>query len=99
MSLFTIRVELHNASWNDYLLLAQRLAARGIVDVIQSDEGVWYKLPPAEYNYEGNASLSAVQQVAGEVASSVSARFALLVSECAQRGWQGLQVVKASSAA
>src|SRR5262245_42614747 len=60
MSSYTIRVELHDASWQQYIDLANDLARKGITDQILASDGNIYKMPPAEYNYEGNAYIDAV---------------------------------------
>jgi 2,4-dienoyl-CoA reductase-like NADH-dependent reductase (Old Yellow Enzyme family) len=99
MSAYTIRVELHNATWNDYVNLATKLAAQGVVDVIKGDDGTWYKLPPAEYNYEGDAAIAVVRTVVANIAAQVSSRFAVFVTEALRREWQGLEAVRRASAA
>lgn len=99
MNTYTIRVELHDASWDDYITLAAKLAHQGVVDVIKSDDGNWYKMPPAEYNYEGSADIHQVRTVVATIAAQVVVRYAVFVTESKRRAWQGLEVVKHSSAA
>ena len=91
MSRYTIRVELHDASWQDYVDLARRLAAHGIVDVIRSDDGRTYKLPPAEYNYQGPATRDQILTVAKDCAASVVSSYAVLVTDAVARTWHGLK--------
>ena len=91
MSLFTIRVELHDASWSDYNALAKQLAQQGVVDVIRGDDGRTYKLPPAEYNYEGNATAEQVRDAVRRVANVTGRQNAVFVSDAICRSWAGLE--------
>jgi hypothetical protein len=94
MALFTVRVVLHdNASWEDYDALHQRLARVGVVDVIRSDDGVWYRLPPAEYNYQGDISANDLRTAVAEIARTVRSSYAVLVTHAYARYWQGLEQI------
>jgi hypothetical protein len=99
MAKFTIRVELHNATWQNYADLAKNLAARGIVDVIRADDGTWYKMPPAEYNYEGNATRDQVLETTKTCTAAVVRSFAVMVTEANGRAWHGLAVVQNAKSA
>lgn len=92
MAKFTIRVELHNATRIDYDDLAKRLARHSITDEILASDGKRYKLPPAEYNYVGNATLDQVYDTVKTVAESVGRKFAILANEVTSRNWVGLQL-------
>jgi hypothetical protein len=94
MTACTIRVELHNATWQNYADLAKGLAALGIYDTIRGDDGKLYRLPPAEYNYEGAGSASAVRDAVQRVAATVVKDFAVLVTEATARVWWNMKVVK-----
>ncbi len=94
MTMFTIRVELHDATWDDYTRLHAQLAARGITDVVVSDQGVKYKMSPAEYNYVGVRTIDDVQQQAEAAARAVGKRHAVFTSEAVTRRWSGLQQVR-----
>jgi hypothetical protein len=89
MSMFTVRVELHSATWQDYTNLAKDLAVKGITDVITADDGKRYKMPPAEYNYVGNESIDAVYNAAVASAVGTGRNHAVLVSEAVRRKWMG----------
>lgn len=94
MALFTIRVVLHdNATWQDYSNLASNMAARGMVDVVVSDDGRKFKLPPAEYTWSGDATIVQVHQAADEAAAKTGKRHAIFVSEATKRWWTGLEQV------
>jgi len=90
MAQYTIRIELHDATWDEYETMYQYLAAQGITDIIISKEGIRYKMPPAEYNYEGNATRSQVLDMAKASAAKVVRSYAVLVTESAGRTWYGL---------
>lgn len=93
MARFTIRIELHDATWDDYVTMYEHLAGFGITDIITSDDGVQYKMPPAEYNYEGNTTRSQVLETAKQCAARVVKSYAVLVTESAGRTWHGLEMV------
>lgn len=93
MARFTVRVELHGATWDDYAALYEQLAAYGITDVIASNEGIAYRMPPAEYNYEGLATRDQVLDAAKACAASVVRSYAVLVTEATARLWHGLERV------
>jgi hypothetical protein len=90
MSHFIVRVELHDASRQHYDLLAKDLARKGITDVITSNAGGHYKLPPAEYCYVGNSSIDDVLNAAEASATQTGKRHAVLVSEAKLIKWNGL---------
>lgn len=99
MSTFTIRVSLQKASWADYVALAKGLAAIGVVDVIRSDDGTWYRLPDAEYHYEGDATSGQIMDAVARVADAVKPPAAVLVTQALRTQWRGLQIIKRASAA
>lgn len=94
-TMFTIRVELHDANWQHYVDLAADLGSKGITDVVTADDGVSYKMSPGEYNYVGAATIEAVYNAAVASAAKTGRRHAVFVSECTQRKWMGLQIVAA----
>ena len=95
MARFTVRVELHRGTWEDYVLLHQLMASRGMHDVIADTDGTKYKLPPAEYNYVGDATRDQVLESARSAAVNVATSYAVLVTEAVGRSWHGLQQVAA----
>lgn len=96
MTMFTIRVELHGAQAHHYASLAQKLAQFGVIDIITSDDGRKWKLPPAEYTYTGNSTLEQVLDAVQGAADAVIASNAVFVTKADSRMWKGLkQVVSA----
>ncbi|MCW0399675.1 hypothetical protein NB688_002756 [Xanthomonas sacchari] len=90
MARYTIRIELHGATWDDYVEMYKYLAAQGITDIITSDDGTRYKMPPAEYNYEGGATRDQVLASAKACAAKVVHSYAVLVTEAIARSWHSL---------
>ena len=90
MASYTIRIELHDATWDEYEEMYEYLAAQGITDIITSDQGVNYKMPPAEYNYTGDAARSQVLEMAKASAARVVQSYAVLVTQSGGRTWHGL---------
>ena len=60
MTACVIRVVLHDATWDEYTKLYEKLAALGIYDVITASNGAVYKMPPAEYYFDGNKTKAEV---------------------------------------
>ncbi len=89
MARYTIRIELRDATWDDYEEMYKHLAAQGISDIIATDDGR-YKMPPAEYNYDGNATRAQVLDMAKAAAGKVVRSYAVLVTESNGRTWHGL---------
>lgn len=94
MARFTVRVVLHDGpTRDDYDQLALALAQRNITDVIFSDDGVGYKMPPAEYQCQGDLTAEQVRQVCAVAAQTTGKRHAILVTEAKTRSWSGLDVI------
>jgi hypothetical protein len=95
MNEFTIRVVLHdNATWSDYTKLQAALSRAAITDEITADDGTVFRLPPAEYNYAGAASLQTIHAAAQAAANSVKLNNSILVTQSSGRLWSGLDVVR-----
>jgi hypothetical protein len=91
---YTTRVELHNASYSDYLDLHVAMASEGFSRLITSDDGVTYHLPTAEYNHSGGIDRSAALAKAKRAAATTGKKAAVLVTESMGRSWEGLEPVK-----
>ena len=91
MSLFTVRIELHDAQWSDYEGLHSAMQRQGFSRRITSDDRQQYHMPWAEYN--GAAALSSLQvlNIAQVAANSTGKKHAVLVTEAKSRSWSGLQ--------
>lgn len=91
MVCFTIRVLLHgNATWFDYAQLSTKLAEHNIIDVITSNDGVKYKLPPAEYQCHSGLSATQARDICVAVAKTIGKSHAVLVTKSKERAWVGL---------
>lgn len=93
MAQFTTRIELHDATWANYDTLHAQMESRGLSRKIKSDDGIWYHLPTAEYNFEGEKTRSQVLDLAKASATATGRKFAVLVTESKGRNWQGLSKV------
>lgn len=93
MADFTIRIVLNDATWDEYEELYQHLAAVGIADEVSSDSGTTYRMPPAEYNFRGNATRAQVLELAIAAAAKVVRKYSVLVTESKGRTWHGLDKV------
>ena len=91
MASFTVRVELHDATRDDYTRLHERMRAQGFSVTIQGSDGALYKLPPAEYRYAGSITAGDVRDKARAVASTVKTGSAVFVTEGAICAWIGLE--------
>jgi hypothetical protein len=98
MAHYIIRVELHDATWQDYVEMAGDLAGKGITDLILGSDGNTYRLSPAEYNYIGSEPIDAVLSAVRASASKTGKRHAVFVTEASCTRWIGLEVVQARRA-
>ena len=90
MTSFTTRIELHDATWNDYEKLHAEMVAQGFVNTIRADDGVTYELPPAEYNFDGDLTRSDVLDRAKTAAGRTNRKYAAIVTQSNGRTWCGL---------
>lgn len=93
MAFFTIRVELHDATRHDYTNLADNLQKIGITDIISNDDGQRFRMPPAEYNYQGTQDIHTIYTAVVGVAKYVGRTYAVFITEGARRIWIGLTPV------
>jgi hypothetical protein len=92
MASFTVRIELHKASWDDYNTLHAAMERRGFSRLVRADDGRTFRLPWAEYDGTGNLTCAQVRDVAQEAANETGKRSSVFVTEAASRAWSGLQV-------
>jgi hypothetical protein len=90
---YTVRVELHRATNDDYEQLHAAMKNVGFSRFITSSDNVKYHLPTAEYNYEGDASRDQVLEKAKRAASTTGLSYAVLVTESNGRTWHNLSKV------
>ena len=93
MTMCTIRIELHDASWQDYINLATYLSQKGITDVIRAYDGSRYKMSGGHYNYLGQKTFDQVYEDAVWCATMVGKRYGLMVSDVSANKWTGLPAV------
>jgi hypothetical protein len=90
---YTVRVELHDASWDDYETLHAAMQNVGFSRTITSADGKKYQLPTAEYDARASQDATQVRQIGSNAAKATGRRFSVLVSASSQRAWLGLQQV------
>ena len=91
MNNFTIRVVLrNNASVADYENLHAQMEARLFYRKIQGGNGIWYDLPPAEYQCVSGGSLDQIRDTVVQIARQVDSNIRVRVTE-GQSAWAGLE--------
>lgn len=89
MPRFTVRIELHDATWEHYQQLYETLAKLGFTDTLETDK-CRFRMPPAEYNYEADITKEEVLAKAKRAAGRVVQSYAVLVTVSGGRTWHGL---------
>jgi len=90
MAKYLVRVELHNATWNDYERLHSEMSHRGFSREVAGDDGRTYQLPTAEYVIHISTGLEEVRALAGGAAKTTGRNFGVLVAEYSRSAWVGL---------
>ncbi|EED4922694.1 DUF2622 domain-containing protein [Salmonella enterica subsp. arizonae] len=90
MTNFTVRIELHSATVDDYEELHKKMKRKGFKRTISNGENISYQLPDAEYNYSGDITRKEVLRKAYDIAETVREDPSVLVTESAGRCWRGL---------
>lgn len=90
MASYLVRVELHDATWDDYDTLHSEMAHRNFSRKIAGDNGRTYQLPTAEYVIQTAATLEAVRALAAQAANATGLNFGVIVAEYSRSAWQGL---------
>jgi hypothetical protein len=91
MASFLVRVELHDADWDDYETLHSQMAARGFSREIAGTDGRAYQLPTAEYVMRTKSGLIDVRKLAAQAATTTSRKFGVIVAEYRRSAWTGLE--------
>ena len=79
MAWYLVRIELHDASSDDYEILHQAMKDAGFLTKIEDDNGIWYKLPTAEYYINSQLSVDNLWAKATVVAETTERSFWLIV--------------------
>ena len=90
MSRYTVRVELHDADEEDYQTLHEAMEELGFTRTIKGHDGNTYRLPSAEYDFEGDIGIETVLDKAKYAAETTTRKCEILVSEALKRKWHGL---------
>lgn len=89
MSRFLTRVELHDASYQDYHNLHSAMEAHGFSRTITASDGQEYSLPTAQYSMVANLTIESVRAHAKTAADSTGREAEVIVTE-GQSAWIGL---------
>ncbi|VWC81131.1 hypothetical protein BCO18175_02732 [Burkholderia contaminans] len=90
MARFIVRVELYNATSEDYENLNTHMADFGLGRKIQNANHVLYDLPSAEFYGESAATREDILDDAKAAAAKVKPSFAVLVTESVASAWYNL---------
>ena len=87
MSKFTVRVELRQATEDDYENLRVEMEERGFSRLLPAGDGGKVLLPPEEYNLDAGWTPEQVLNIAKTLAAATHRSFAVLVTESLSRKW------------
>ncbi len=90
MARFTVRVELHNAESENYTLLYEHMVMQGFSDIITTDKGTKFEMPPGEYNFVGNLTKEQILAKAEFAAGETECEYSILVTQSGGRTWANL---------
>ena len=93
MSKFTVRVELRQATEDDYENLHMEMEERGFSRLLPAGDGGKVLLPPEEYNLDAGWTPDQVLNTVKTVAAATHRPNARLVTESLSRKWFGLEPV------
>ncbi len=94
MNSYTVRVELDSSVYSDFEILHRAMNVNGFKKTINSDDGIEYHLPRAEYDIYTSKSISEVINLAKATVSQTGRKAEILVTESAGRMWSNLKLVK-----
>ncbi|PSL44233.1 hypothetical protein CLV51_10699 [Chitinophaga niastensis] len=94
MSIFIVRVVLHNANETDYNILHSAIEDKGFSRTVLSDDNIEYHLPEAEYYKKGNYIKEQIRDSAVLAAKTTGKKYAVLVTQSDGICWIGLKEVK-----
>lgn len=84
---FIVRIEMQDATWDDYEALHAAMADHGFLKFIQSDDGRVFNLPDAEYHGTTSASCERLRDFIQIVANGVKPGAMVLVTEAGDIAW------------
>ena len=88
MANYVARIELHNASHDDYETLHAAAQRRGLLRTIVASDGKKYQLPTGTYVVENtNATLQQVYDAAEAAATETRKKFWVVVADWSSARW------------
>jgi hypothetical protein len=88
---YTVRVELHGATGEDYETLHSAMEDVGFLRYIADSDGTKYELPTAEYNWSGQKDKHEVRNLAKRAAATTGLEYSILVTKSDGRTWHNLK--------
>lgn len=89
---FITRIELHNATYDNYNQLHRAMENQNFSRLIKSDNGIVYHLPEAEYSCS-SSSIDGVLSAAKIAANSTGCKY--LVFTCEWKQWKSEGLIQA----
>jgi hypothetical protein len=94
MANFIARVELHEASGDDYEQLHANMATKGYSRTIAGSDEKTYQLPTGTYVVRStNVNQATALTAAQEAASATGRNYSIIVADWSEATWSGLPVV------
>jgi hypothetical protein len=84
---FTVRIELHDANWEQYTKLNEKMFQHGFTNSTTEKDSE--QTLPVEYNYNGIVTKKQVLQKAKTIAASIVNKYAVLVTKSNGLTWYG----------
>lgn len=88
MPKFTTRIELRQATQEDYEKLDAAMINEGFTKILISDDSGMFLLPQGEYNIDQKAVIKEIFQLAEKAANSTGKKNWILTSETINRMWK-----------
>lgn len=94
MNKYTVRIQLRNATGEDYSDLHENMEEEGFSRFVVSKGEIVRQLPDAEYSFTSTThTTSEVLSKAHKIASQISPDPKILVTKSAERKWKGLDQI------
>lgn len=94
MARYITRVELHDATGQDYETLHTVMEKQGFSRFIDGTDKCWYQLPPAEYHRVVDLQLADVFESARKAVAAINKTFGIVVIEASNVMWDGFPKVQ-----
>lgn len=93
MASYTVRIVLHDSTWDDYNKLYKAMSKEGFSDEIDSDDGIKYKMPDGEYTISASLTHDDIFKKAKKAATTTGKQYAVFSTQSSGRKWSGLRKI------